>query len=187
MFAQWEVSLTKLETVHISFTWENILSVPVPINNVFLECKFGDQIIQLPANYDDQLMLKLEHLDMQMLPDVSLDANQKLLISLELTPKSTGELVILGVRYFLCGILKTYRPFEKPIVLMITPPMPILEVAFHQFPEILVAGQVCQCVLEVNNKGTSGLCDLIAKTSHPTFIQFGDSNEPTSPNLPCYG
>jgi hypothetical protein len=56
--------------------------------------------------------------------------------------------------------------------------MPSLEVMFHSFQTNLQAGQVCEAFLEVNNKGTSGLRDLIVKSSHPSVFQFGDPSKP---------
>jgi trafficking protein particle complex subunit 8 len=61
--------------------------------------------------------------------------------------------------------------------ILVTPPMPVLEVVFHSFPSDVSSGEVTQCILEVNNKGTMGLKDLVVKSSYPTNFQFGDPSD----------
>lgn len=62
--------------------------------------------------------------------------------------------------------------------------MPVLEVLFHSFPVKMNSGQICQCVIEINNKGSMGLKNLFVKSSHPTVFQFG---EPTDDTITDYG
>jgi hypothetical protein len=169
--------------------WENVLEVPLPINNIFLEVELNGKglVNQLDTSgHTDSSIMEYDDYTIFVLSDMSLDAIEKRSISLKITPKNTGNLVILGVRYLLCGILPSYRLFKPiaPLQVLITPPMPVLEVIFHSFPTTMQSGQVCQAVVEINNKGTMGLKDLVVKTSHPHMIQFGP---PTTQDLAEYG
>lgn len=78
MFCWWYF-LYKLETVHVSFTWENELEVPLPINNVFLECSFNGISVNHTFVKGEELPSILEYPDfsIQVIGDVSLDANEK--------------------------------------------------------------------------------------------------------------
>jgi hypothetical protein len=170
--------------------WENVLEVPLPINNIFLEVELNGKPLvnqlDIAPNNEAPSVMEYDDYTIFVLSDMSLDAHEKRSISLKITPKNTGNLVILGVRYLLCGILPSYRLFKPiaPLQILITPPMPVLEVIFHSFPTTMQSGQVCQAIVEINNKGTMGLKDLLVKTSHPHMIQFGP---PTTQDLSEYG
>ena len=159
------------------------MQVPIPINNLYLECSFGNMD---PPNTDlsgatPSAQAEHPHFDIEIFADAALDSNEKKLIRLKLYPKIEGTIKVLGVRYLLCGIIPTYRKFRKylnnePIVLTVTvtPPMPVLEMAFHGFPDEVLAGQVTQTTLELQNKGGKGLQSLFMMSSFPNFCYFGD-------------
>jgi hypothetical protein len=69
-----------------------------------------------------------------------------------------------------------YAP-DKSLDLHVTSPMPLLDVAFHNCPDVLLSGEVCQIMLEVSNKGNVGLTDLRVMTSHPCFFAIGSSTD----------
>ncbi|CAG8460304.1 5163_t:CDS:10 [Ambispora gerdemannii] len=117
-------------------------------------------------------------------------------LSLRVTPKREGTIKIVGLRYSLHSIVRSRRTFAKrgkrlnntkqqmmdvvyapdlSLEVLVTSPMPLLEVAFHSFPEMLFSGEVIQVVLEINNKGQTGLTDLQVKMSHPSFFCVGDA------------
>jgi len=111
-------------------------------------------------------------------------------------PKKQGTLKVLGLRYSLSSLIHGVKKFsrrgkrlndtkehrmsvvyatDRSLDLMVTSPMPLLEVAFHSFPELLFSGEVTQVVLEINNKGQKGLTDLRVKMSHPSFFCIGNA------------
>ncbi|KAL5034933.1 hypothetical protein RTP6_002703 [Batrachochytrium dendrobatidis] len=199
------------EPVTVSFQWVNPLQVPIPVNNIYLECVFSGcsetkTELVIPSTGDVPSRIELPQYDIQVLHDVSLDAGEKRKIHLKIYPKMEGEITVLGVRYLLCGIIPTYRRFQKRrqklsepqvqqadqddqdtkdilLKILVTPPMPVLDVVFHSFPETMLLGQVSQVALELNNRGTRGLKNLVVITSHPTAFCFGDG---TSLEQPSY-
>ncbi|KAJ3312147.1 Trafficking protein particle complex 8 [Boothiomyces sp. JEL0838] len=180
------------EPVHITFLWSNPLQVPIPINNVFLECSYEDSeappSLHILASPEPSTKAVFEKFDIEVLPDFALDSNDKRLVHLKVYPKVEGKIKIIGVRFLLCGIIPSFRRFDKKslgansihqdLILNITAPMPVLEASFHNFPSEMLAGQVCQTILELNNKGSKGMEGLFVKMSHPSFCYFGDSTSP---------
>nr|KAJ3420223.1 Trafficking protein particle complex 8 [Polyrhizophydium stewartii] len=199
------------EPVTVSFQWQNPLQVPIPTNNVFLECTFGDQPethteLQILPNGDVPSRIARPEFELEVLHDVSLDSGEKRQVNLKIYPMQEGEITVIGVRYLLCGVIPSFRRFQKrgrrlndtpaqrqdpngvyapdvSLKISVTPPMPVLDVVFHSFPESMLLGQVVQVALELNNKGTRGLKNLFVKPSHPTAFCFGDG---TSIELPSY-
>lgn len=171
------------ETITVSFMWENALEVPLPINNIYLDCEFNGKAVavnHLNSNIGEiPSVFEYTDINIHVVSDMSLDANEKKQLSLKITPKKSGEINIVGFKYLLCGILPSSRLFSStlsntPLLILVTPPMPVLEVIFHSFPSSLRTGEICNFVVEVNNKGTTGLKDLAVKCSHPSVFQFGD-------------
>jgi uncharacterized membrane protein len=72
---------------------------------------------------------------------------------------------------------------DNTLKLTVTPPMPVLDIQFHSFPETLLSGQVERAVLEINNKGNCGLRNLKVKLSHPSFMCLGG---PELIDMPSY-
>ncbi|KAJ2997083.1 hypothetical protein HDV02_005897 [Globomyces sp. JEL0801] len=158
------------EPAHITFEWSNPMQVPIPVNNIHLECTFNDEPPPKSEPWStNEIITKMEypHFDIEVLPDIALDASEKKIVHLKLYPKTEGKIKLLGIRYLLCGIIPTYRAFKKQtlgkdakdieLVLTITPPMPVLDLTFHNLPVEMLCGQVCQATLELNNKGGKGL------------------------------
>lgn len=161
------------------------MQVPIPINNVYLECAFGESPSPKTEIYLSGSIppARAEHedFDIEILADAALDSNEKKFLRLKLYPKKEGTLKILGIRYLLCGIIPTYRAFQNvvkgsvvPLAITVTPPMPVLEIAFHGFPDEILAGQVTRATLELQNKGGKSLQSLFLKSSAPSFCYFGD-------------
>ena len=117
-------------------------------------------------------------------------------------PKKEGHIQIIGLRYVFNGVIPCFRAFTKQgrrlndttqqrlnvmytqdqsLHLVVTPPMPVLDVAFHSFPDSLLSGEVLRCVLEINNKGNCGLKNLKVKISHPSFFSVGSPNQMETP------
>jgi hypothetical protein len=65
-----------------------------------------------------------------------------------------------------------YAP-DRSLDILVTPPMPLLDINLHNIPETILSGEVIQTVLEINNKGNKGLTSLQLKSNHPSFICVG--------------
>lgn len=113
-------------------------------------------------------------------------------------PRHEGSVQVTGLHYTLNELVHTFRPFHKQgkrlnktkeemmsvmhapdrsLDILVTSPMPLLDLAFHHVPETILSGEVVQTVLEINNKGHKGLTSLRLKTSHPSFICVGNPEE----------
>ncbi|CAG8551197.1 225_t:CDS:10 [Funneliformis mosseae] len=144
----------------------------------------------------DVKSIKFEAFDLEILSEVTLPGSETKAISLRVLPKKQGTLKVLGLRYNLNSLIRGVKKFsrrgkrlndtndqrtsvvyttDRSLDLMVTSPMPLLEVAFHSFPDALFSGEVAQVVLEINNKGQKGLTDLRVKISHPSFFCIGDA------------
>lgn len=109
------------------------------------------------------------------------------------------------MHYTLNGTVHTFRPIIKQgkrlnktveqmrsvvyaqdhtLDMLVTSPMPLLDLTFHGVPETILSGEVVQTVLEVNNKGNKGMTALRLKTSHATFVCIGN---PEDMDKPIYG
>ncbi|CAG8595408.1 16304_t:CDS:10, partial [Acaulospora morrowiae] len=196
----------------------NPMQIPINVNNLMLKCEFiplssteetssesnGDLTdddktrISESADSDDiSRSSNFEEYELETLPDVSLEASEKKMISLRVLPKKQGKIKILGLKYILNSLIRGLKKFAKrgkrlnqtkeqrlsvvyaydhSLDLVVTSSMPLLEVAFHSFPEMLLSGEVAQVFLEINNKGQEELRDLRVKMSHPSFFCIGDAN-----------
>ncbi|CAI2163877.1 1745_t:CDS:10 [Funneliformis geosporum] len=144
----------------------------------------------------DVKSIKFEAFDLEILSEISLPGLETKAISLRVLPKKQGTIKVLGLQYNLNSLIRGVKKFsrrgkrlndtndqrtsvvyttDRSLDLMVTSPMPLLEVAFHSFPEVLFSGEVTQVVLEINNKGQKGLTDLRVKISHPSFFCIGNS------------
>jgi hypothetical protein len=171
------------EPLRLKFEWSNPMQVPIPVNNIFLECLFNDEPITIPDWGDSEppSWIETPQLKMELLADVALDSNERKTVSIKLFPLMQGQLKIIGLRYLLCGIIPATRRFDSTstnIVIDITAPMPVLDYTFHNFPEEMLNGQISQATLELHNKGGKGLVGLAVKISHPNFCYFGDTKNP---------
>ena len=115
-----------------------------------------------------------------------------------IVPRHEGSVQVTGVHYTLNELVHTFRPFHKKgkrlnkskeemmsvvyapdrsLDILVTSPMPLLDLTFHHVPETILSGEVVQTVLEINNKGHKGLTALRLKSSHPSFICVGNPEE----------
>ncbi|CAG8579158.1 12018_t:CDS:10 [Diversispora eburnea] len=191
------------EPFFVQFMIQNPMQIPININDMTLEYEFvpipkseetfsdlnnsSNSKIDATNNFEFQL-LKFEEFDIETLPEISLEGSEK---------KMQGTIKVLGLKYVLNSLIRGIKKFEKcgkrlnqtreqltnvvyaqdrSLELTVTSPMPLLEVAFHSFPEMLLSGEVSQVFLEINNKGQRGLTDLRVKMSHPSFFCIGNAD-----------
>ncbi|XP_042370260.1 trafficking protein particle complex subunit 8 isoform X3 [Plectropomus leopardus] len=65
---------------------------------------------------------------------------------------------------------------------IITPPMPLMEVFFLQFPTALLCGEIRKAYVEFCNVSSVALCGLRVVSTHPDFFTFG--SQTTTPLTP---
>ena len=75
------------EPVFIAFEWHNTLQIPLPINNLFLECevdgkKMDRALWPLQSGAEPPAKLQGPDFDVEVLPDSSLDSNERRIASL---------------------------------------------------------------------------------------------------------
>ncbi|XP_074524565.1 trafficking protein particle complex subunit 8 isoform X2 [Halichoeres trimaculatus] len=65
---------------------------------------------------------------------------------------------------------------------IITPPMPLMEIFFLQFPTALLCGEIRKAYVEFCNVSSVALCGLRVVSTHPDFFTFG--SQATTPLTP---
>uniref|UniRef100_A0A8C7HJS3 Trafficking protein particle complex subunit 8 n=1 Tax=Oncorhynchus kisutch TaxID=8019 RepID=A0A8C7HJS3_ONCKI len=116
---------------------------------------------------------------------------------LKLLPHQTGQLNILGLVYNLGTSVRGRQDLEiqgprlnqtkeektsvshgpdRRLDPTITPPMPLLEVFFLQFPTALLCGEIRKAYVEFCNMSRVTLCGLRVASTHPDFFTFGSSS-----------
>ncbi|KAI9271539.1 ER-golgi trafficking TRAPP I complex 85 kDa subunit-domain-containing protein [Phascolomyces articulosus] len=143
-------------------------------------------------------MYSFDQYELQQLNEITLDPKEKRLINLAIIPRKEGSILVKGVHYTLNGLVHRFHPIIKKgkrlndtpehkrsvvygldhtLDILVTSPMPLLDLQFHNVPETILSGEVVQTVLEINNKGNKGLTSLRLKSSHPSFICIGNPEE----------
>ncbi|KAI9496625.1 ER-golgi trafficking TRAPP I complex 85 kDa subunit-domain-containing protein [Zychaea mexicana] len=136
--------------------------------------------------------------ELQQINEITLEPMEKRWINLAIIPRKEGSILVKGVHYTLNGLVHRFHPIVKKgkrlndtlenrrsvvygqdhtLDIMVTSPMPLLDLQFHNVPETILSGEVVQTVLEINNKGNKGLTALRLKSSHPSFICIGNPEE----------
>ncbi|KAI8994486.1 ER-golgi trafficking TRAPP I complex 85 kDa subunit-domain-containing protein [Pilobolus umbonatus] len=158
----------------------------------------SDELMPEGTQVEDSDMYMFDHYELQKYEDITLEAMEKRMVNLAIIPRHQGTIQITGVHYILNGLVHTFKVFHKKgkrlnktkeemmsvvysddrsLDLLVTSPMPLLDLTFHNVPETILSGEVVQTVLEINNKGNKGLRALRLKSSHPSFICVGNPEE----------
>ncbi|XP_061634828.1 LOW QUALITY PROTEIN: trafficking protein particle complex subunit 8 [Phyllopteryx taeniolatus] len=79
-----------------------------------------------------------------------------------------------------------YGP-DRRLEPIITPPMPLMEVFFLQFPTALLCGEIRKAYVEFCNVSGVSLCGLRVASTHPDFFTFGSpsASTPVTPLSPA--
>ncbi|KAI8149716.1 ER-golgi trafficking TRAPP I complex 85 kDa subunit-domain-containing protein [Fennellomyces sp. T-0311] len=136
--------------------------------------------------------------ELQKISEITLEPMEKRWINLAIVPRKEGSILVKGLHYTFNGLVHRFHPIIKKgkrlndtpenkrtvayaqdhtLDILVTSPMPLLDLQFHNVPESILSGEVVQTVLEINNKGNKGLTALRLKTSHPSFICIGDPED----------
>ncbi|KAG0255917.1 Trafficking protein particle complex 8 [Actinomortierella ambigua] len=115
-------------------------------------------------------------------------------LQFEVLPKQEGQIRVMGLHCNVEGQVHAYKEIvkrgkrlnttkehmtskmyaeDRSLNILVAPHMPLLDVAFHQTPEMMLSGEVCQLMLEVKNLGKKGLKNLGVRLSHPGFFCIG--------------
>ncbi|KAJ3330649.1 Trafficking protein particle complex 8 [Blyttiomyces sp. JEL0837] len=190
------------EAAFLSFEVENPLQTSIHMDDMHLSASFKDKDGALSPDDSERggRLNESDAFDVEHIFSLSLGPLEKRTISLRITPRKEGEVLIKGVCFMFAGQVPTFRRISKRVLtkkegtasategvdhllsLKVTPPMPVLEVVFHAFPSVLLSGQVEPTVLEINNKGNRGLCNLKLKLSHPSFFSIGGPDAIDTPS-----
>ncbi|KAI8835627.1 ER-golgi trafficking TRAPP I complex 85 kDa subunit-domain-containing protein [Chytriomyces cf. hyalinus JEL632] len=193
------------EPVFVSFVLENPLQIPLELSNITLAAEFTKSVASAivtdltDRSGEDGVRLQNEFFDVEYLPGLVLAPKEVRQMQLKIYPKCEGDLLVQGLKLTLSDCVPITISFNKrgrrlndtqkqrsedpvyaadnTLKLTVTAPMPVLDVLFHSFPDVLLSGQVERTVLEVNNKGNRGLKNLKMKLSHVSFFGVGDAEQ----------
>ncbi|KAG0240476.1 Trafficking protein particle complex 8 [Mortierella sp. GBA43] len=136
--------------------------------------------------------------DCDRIDRVILDPGQVRTLTFEILPKKDGQIKVMGLHCNVEGQVHGYREIvkrgkrlnrdkehltsrvyaeDKSLIILVAPEMPLLDVKFHSFPEMLLSGEVSELSLEIKNRGRKGLTNLSVKMSHPSFFCIGEKRE----------
>ncbi|XP_041862305.1 trafficking protein particle complex subunit 8 [Melanotaenia boesemani] len=103
---------------------------------------------------------------------------------LNLTVRGKQDLKIQGPRLNLTKEDKMLvrHGTDRRLDPIITPPMPLMEVFFLQFPTALLCGEIRKAYVEFCNVSSVALCGLRVASTHPHFFTFG--SQATTPFTP---
>jgi hypothetical protein len=68
-----------------------------------------------------------------------------------------------------------YAP-DTSLNLLVTPPMPLLDITVKHFPANMLSGEVVQATLIITNGGERDLKHLRVASSHPTMLYIGSAS-----------
>ncbi|KAL1917610.1 uncharacterized protein VTP21DRAFT_4003 [Calcarisporiella thermophila] len=140
---------------------------------------------------DGEWTMACEDYLLEQIKELILEPLEHRVIKLKVTPRKEGSVHILGMHFLLQGAIPGFRHFYKrgkrlndtkqqrmgvvympdhSLNLLVTSPMPLLNVTLHSFPDVLLSGEVTQAILEINNRGERGLTCLRLGLSHPGFL-----------------
>ncbi|KAI8328146.1 ER-golgi trafficking TRAPP I complex 85 kDa subunit-domain-containing protein [Chlamydoabsidia padenii] len=161
--------------------------------------QFADEeMIEGTPVQDAPGMFDFDDFQLQMIPKLTLDPLENRVVNLTIIPHKEGSITIVGLHFTFNDLVHTFRPFNKKgnrlnntkedrmtvayapdrsLDILVTPPMPLLDINLHNVPETILSGEVIQSVLEINNKGNKGLTSLQLKSNHPSFICVGHSEQ----------
>ena len=81
--AQLEVSPFNIEIITFEFMWENVLEVPLPINNVHLVCTFNSGApVELEIIDSESQWVENAYFRTQVVLDFSLDSGEKKIVQI---------------------------------------------------------------------------------------------------------
>ncbi|RKP26919.1 ER-golgi trafficking TRAPP I complex 85 kDa subunit-domain-containing protein, partial [Syncephalis pseudoplumigaleata] len=141
-------------------------------------------------------MITLEYFQLENIWEANLQPRERKKMTLKLIPKREGVIQIIGLRYTLDEVVHGYKKFGKrgrrlnstkaertqqlyapdtSLNLLVTPPMPLLDITVKHFPANMLSGEVVQATLIITNGGERDLKHLRVASSHPTMLYIGSA------------
>nr|XP_040041142.1 trafficking protein particle complex subunit 8 isoform X1 [Gasterosteus aculeatus aculeatus] len=221
------------EPIIVEVTFRNPLKVPLALSNLKLLWKFtaegaspSEETAGEAITNEESLTEGMPQTDTvvttQIILEFLMGPEETKMARLQLLPRRTGQLSIVGVVYNLAAApcaetapssegqqavdfmlvrgrqdLKIQGPrlnqtkedkmlvrhgLDRRLDPIITPPMPLMEVFFLQFPTALLCGEIRKAYVEFCNVSAVALCGLRVASTHPDFFTFGSQG--TTPLTP---
>ncbi|CAB1332152.1 unnamed protein product [Coregonus sp. 'balchen'] len=190
------------EPIIVEVVFRNPLKVPLVLSDLSLLWKFTLKDFNRPQPQEDSVgdavaisnekeaitprtPQKDDVIATEVIPEFYLSPEETRLARLKLLPHQTGQLNILGLDLEIQGPRLNQTKEEKTSVShgpdrrldpTITPPMPLLEVFFLQFPTALLCGEIRKAYVEFCNVSRVTLCGLRVASTHPDFFTFGSTS-----------
>ncbi|KAK9761951.1 hypothetical protein K7432_012754 [Basidiobolus ranarum] len=186
------------EPVLVSFVMTNPMQIPIIIGNITLKCVYSETEFKASSeNYESTPVVDegpLDFMEFSNIGDISIEGDEQKTITLSITPKKQGYIRIAGIHYTLNHVAKGFNQFSKrgkrlndtkehrlgkfygqdnSLDMVVTSPMPLLDVEFRNFPNILFSGEIAESTLVIRNIGQKGMKNIDVKVSHPAFFHLG--------------
>uniref|UniRef100_A0AAQ5YG53 Trafficking protein particle complex 8 n=1 Tax=Amphiprion ocellaris TaxID=80972 RepID=A0AAQ5YG53_AMPOC len=161
------------EPIIVEVTFKNPLKVSLALSNLSLLWKFSSD------GTSSSKETKTEDLTEETITNEETTATLDLMVV-----RGRQNLKILGPRLNLTKedkMLIRHGP-DRRLDPIITPPMPLMEVFFLQFPTALLCGEIRKAYVEFCNVSGVALCGLRVASTHPDFFTFG--SQATTPLTP---
>uniref|UniRef100_A0A8C6PRM7 Trafficking protein particle complex subunit 8 n=1 Tax=Nothobranchius furzeri TaxID=105023 RepID=A0A8C6PRM7_NOTFU len=177
------------EPIIVELSFRNPLKVSLTLSNLSLLWKFtadgtsspgktqtGEQITGETITNEEASATQHKNVDFL------LSEGQQALS--QMTVRGRQDLKIRGPRLNLTKEDKMQVRYgaDQRLEPIITPPMPLMEVFFLQFPTALLCGEIKKAHVEFCNVSAVALCGLRVASTHPDFFTFG--SQATTPVTP---
>uniref|UniRef100_A0A8C5A7U7 Trafficking protein particle complex subunit 8 n=1 Tax=Gadus morhua TaxID=8049 RepID=A0A8C5A7U7_GADMO len=185
------------EPIIVEVTFQNPLKVSLLLSDLSLQWSFTPRDLSSPQQGD----LPSDEASGEPITNDKVGSLVQLYITLtaarlKLLPHMIGQLNILGVAYNLASplVVRGQQDLEirgprlnstkedktsvshgqdQRLHPLITPPMPLMEVFFLQFPTALLCGEITKAYVEFCNVSGVALRGLRVASTHPHFFTFG--------------
>uniref|UniRef100_A0A8C6PRB9 Trafficking protein particle complex subunit 8 n=1 Tax=Nothobranchius furzeri TaxID=105023 RepID=A0A8C6PRB9_NOTFU len=183
------------EPIIVELSFRNPLKVSLTLSNLSLLWKFtadgtsspgktqtGEQITGETITNEEASATQVSIPRVHKNVDFLLSEGQQALS--QMTVRGRQDLKIRGPRLNLTKEDKMQVRYgaDQRLEPIITPPMPLMEVFFLQFPTALLCGEIKKAHVEFCNVSAVALCGLRVASTHPDFFTFG--SQATTPVTP---
>ncbi|XP_062542620.1 trafficking protein particle complex subunit 8 [Armigeres subalbatus] len=192
------------EPIEISFNLENAIKPPIAFESINILWEFRKETQEIYSNKplfmgevtaDERKEIE-NVVATTSVSSVSFNEYEIKTVSLKITPRSTGQLRILGVvGKILSTAVGTSEPatlwgkqlfealpirsnakdnrpvqFDRKLEIEVLPPAPALHVSFSQTPTEVLAGEVISIQINMTNAGVNVLNDIYICIDNPRFV-----------------
>ncbi|KAI9021914.1 ER-golgi trafficking TRAPP I complex 85 kDa subunit-domain-containing protein [Hyaloraphidium curvatum] len=192
------------EPLYLCTDARNPLGVPITLTDVSVRCQFAGSIEKdIPREQEaaTDSGFELNVIDsIEFAPGETKTAKQggslaHVKLNLGIVPRREGRVVVHGVSYKFFGVVPaafSFSPDGTPTRTKVSSrtsalqadvmqPMPLLQAVFQDVPDRLVSGEARRASLELFNKGSLGMGNVLVGISHPGFFWFGEDGPSDDP------